>query len=292
MRLYYFILVLVLSFIFKIQFDIARASEKDILCNMPNNQTLKIGCTYDNCGKFVRWGIKKASKLLNYNIEFIPMDGNISIDPTTLDGILIPGGADINPKYYTKNLPQALRDHIQSLDHLVVYTNEGTKRDPFEYNLLNEYFKNPNLHSQPILGICRGMQMLGVSQGIPMYVDIKEELKIPNRRYKIDRIHVTEPESSISSIMKKKSFLGVELHHQALRIPYFNENRDQFKNVNITGVSNNGKIAEVIEFSDRPVIGVQFHPEYTFGKVRRKIFKWFLNKACLNNQTKRFGKKS
>jgi gamma-glutamyl-gamma-aminobutyrate hydrolase PuuD len=64
-------------------------------------------------------------------------------------------------------------------------------------------------------------------------------------------------------------------------VDYFKKHKDErWPNINLTALSNRGRIAEVLEWTDRPVLGVQFHPEYTFGKVRRRIFKSFLNQAC------------
>ena len=126
--------------------------------------------------------------------------------------------------------------------------------------------------------------MLTVSQGIPLYVDINKELGIKNRYYKIDKIFSTNPESVIQEAIGDDIYWGVELHHQGLRIPYYEKYRDRWPHLEVTGVSNRGKIAENLEFYNRPVIGVQYHPEYTFGKVRRGIFGWLLNRACHKKQ--------
>ena len=198
-----------------------------------------------------------------------------------MDAIYIPGGADINPKYYISKVEKELQEKIKSLDHLVDYSDSGDRRDPFEYELLQKYFSNKSMAKTPILGVCRGMQMLAVSQGIPLYVDIKAELGIRNRRYKLDRVYVQSKDSEIAKIMRKSRFRGVELHHQGPRVDYFNKHKDErWPNINLTALSNRGRIAEVFEWTDRPVLGVQFHPEYTFGKVRRRVFRAFLNQAC------------
>lgn len=244
-------------------------------------EVIKIGCTI-KCKKFYRWALKSAARRLKLKVQIHNLySDRQSVDLSQYDGILLPGGEDIQPKFYTKNLDENLKSYYKEVDHLVNYTVRGRKRDPHEYNILKSYFKQEN-HGQPLLGICRGMQMLSASQDLPLYVDLKAELGIKNRRYKIDRIKILDNNSLIKKIMKKKSFLGFKNHHQAIRYPYFLENADKFTHLKITGASFNHRVPEVLEFKNRPVLGVQFHPELSFGKTRRRIFKWFLNSSCEN----------
>ena len=236
--------------------------------------------------------LKKAARKLNYNLKITNIyDKNLNINWDEFDGIVIPGGEDIAPMLYINNLPEDLQEHIRSLDSYVNYSKSGLKRDYFEYNLLQEYFSRSDLTDKPILGICRGMQMLGVSQGIPLYIDIKKELGFRNRRYTLDKITVSDNHSLIHQILepRRNTFRGFENHHQGLRLDYFLENKNQWPHLSIPATSNGDTIAEVLEFNNgRPVLGVQFHPELTLGKVRRNTFKWLLNKACehKNNRLK------
>lgn len=273
MRIYF------LTFILFFYID-ANATVKYSPCRLEKNQTLNIACTTD-CGKFNTWAMRSAAKRLGYHISFknIYVE-NSTVDLSKFDAVLIPGGEDINPNYYTPFVGPELRKHIEDLLYLVDLTTNGRKRDIFEYNLLENYFSNSQFVTTPILGICRGMQMLTVSQKIPLYVDINYELGIKNRKYTLDKVYITNHESAIFDTIKKSSFRGVEIHHQGLRLDYFLKNKERWPDLEVTAVSNGGKIAESLEFKNRPVLGVQFHPEYTFGKVRRRVFDWFLNRAC------------
>lgn len=241
-------------------------------------ETLTIGCA-TKCDVFFRYALKKVSKLNNVTVKLVDVsaDGPV-IDWKKYDGIIFPGGADIDPSYYLPAIEPELQEYTRSLDHLVNYSEEGKRRDPIEYNMLKEYFSKPELGDLPVLGVCRGMQMLAVSQGIPLYVDIKTELGIRNRRYLYDRIQM-EPGESLMNELFSSTFKGFERHHQGIRVSYFKEHQNRWSNLKITSYSNNGTIAESLEFSDRPVFGVQFHPENDFGFERNRIFGWLISKA-------------
>lgn len=239
---------------------------------------LTIGCT-TKCSFFYSHALKRVSKLTGIPITIVDMSKRPDLTLSDVDGIVIPGGADIDPKYYLPYVEEELRDYTRNLDHLVEYSDEGRRRDPFEYNVLKNYFKDEKFKNLPILGICRGMQMLAVSQGIPLYVDIKTELGIRNRRYLYDRIFVEEENSLMKELFPAMTFLGFEQHHQGIRVDYYLKNQTRWPNVRVTSYSNNDTIAESMEFTDRPVLGVQFHPEKDFGFERGNIFGWLLKKA-------------
>lgn len=242
------------------------------------NNKLTIGCT-TKCGLLYKFAMKRTAWQHQNSIRIIDLSKEKKIDLDALDGILIPGGADIDPKYYFPFVEEDLVAYTESLDYLINYSKEGKKRDPLEYGLLQDYFKSASSKNLPILGICRGMQMLAVSQGIPLYVDIKKELGIRNRRFIYDRIELADEKESIMSELFSHSFRAFKQHHQGIRVNYFQKNRDRWPQLKVTAYSNNERIAESIEFKERPILGVQFHPENDFGKERHDIFKWFLGKA-------------
>lgn len=250
-------------------------------CKIPKGEWLTIGCS-TNCKYFYRRAIYKTAKRLGYKVKILNMyNKNLNINFDEVDAVLIPGGADINPKYYTPFVEDTLRDKIERLDYLVNYSDEGDQRDPFEYKLLQNYFKLPQTNKLPLLGICRGMQLIGVSQKVPLYVDIKTELGIRNRRYLFDKVTITDKTSLLYEVLKFNRFRGFKQHHQGIRVPYFRDNKDRWPHLKITSYSNNRRIAESLEVTNREALGVQFHPEIDFGKERRRIFSWLLKKACI-----------
>jgi putative glutamine amidotransferase len=242
------------------------------------HENVIIGCT-TRCSFFYSHALKRISKISGIPITIVDLSRRPDLTLNDIDGVIIPGGADIAPRYYLPFVEEDLQEYTRSLDHLIDYSKEGRRRDPFEYGLLENYFKDEKFKNLPMLGICRGMQMLAVSQGIPLYVDIKTEQGIRNRRYLFDRIHVGEEDSLMKQLFPRLTFLGFEQHHQGIRVDYYLKNEARWPNVKVTSYSNRNTIAESMEFTDRPVLGVQFHPEKDFGYERRKIFGWLLKKA-------------
>lgn len=251
-------------------------------CQLPASEKIVIGCTY-KCDFFTRSRLKAAAARLGYRVKIINIGLNkdVSESLAMVDSVLIPGGADIHPKFYLKNVTDELRDYTENNMHLVKLTEEGKKRDIFEFTLLKLFLTFGSQYKKlPLLGICRGMQMMSVAKGLPLYLDIKTELGIPNRQYKFDRINVTESESLMSSLYGNKKFSGFEMHHQGIRVDYFEAHRNEFSNVNVSAFSNDGKIAEAIEYTDMTALGVQYHPEKSLPGATFPVFKWFLTKAC------------
>lgn len=257
-------------------------------CKLPKGEEILIGCTY-KCDFFVRSRIKAAGARLGYKVKFtdLSVNKNITQSLSEVDSVVIPGGADIHPKFYLKNVTEELRQYTENNMHLAVLTEEGKKRDLFEYSLVKQMLSNGATYQKlPLMGICRGMQMMSVAQGIPLYLDIKTELGIPNRRYKFDRINITDENSLMSSLFGDRKFSGWEMHHQGIRVDYFEDHKDEYPHVNVSAYSNDGKVAESIEYKNMTALGVQYHPEKSFPGAANPVFKWLLTKACEYKTTK------
>lgn len=253
-----------------------------LACELPKGESLTIGCTYD-CDFFYRFRLQMAGWAIGYPTKIVSLNDKLDIKDSlkSVDAVLLPGGADIDPKYYLNDISSELRSYTEKNLNLVKFSKEGRERDPFEYAVVKLYSSDKDFQSLPLLGICRGMQMMSVAQGIPLYLDIKTELGIKNRMYKFDRVEVTsKSDSLLGSIYSREKFKGFKLHHQGIRVPYYLKNQNRYPKTRVTSYSNNRKIAESIEYTHRPALGVQFHPERSFPGTSHPIFKWFLTKAC------------
>ena len=177
-----------------------------------------------------------------------------------LDLLVLCGGEDIETSRYGEKRGGARKPNL--------------KRDAWEWALLDEAVKR-NL---PVVGICRGLQVINVYFGGSLYQDLYTEWPNPISHGGGGRGHVMhgvtfEPDSRFGSILGEREHAFACSHHQGVKrlAPGFR----------IAGRSSDGFV-EAIEAIDRPIAGVQFHPEYTYVnmndklavEVFRRIFEW------------------
>ncbi len=180
-----------------------------------------------------------------------------------IDGLFLTGGEDILPLLYKEN--PISKVHSISYD-----------RDEFEMSL----FKKAYSRGIPILGICRGMQLINVSLGGTLYQDLNTQvinslghcpqdspLDQPYHGVKI------EEDSKLYDIFGKADIEVNSLHHQSVK--------DRGKGLKPSAYSQDG-IIEGIESTERDfVIGVQWHPEKLAEKypLFQRIFDSFIGTA-------------
>lgn len=256
-------------------------SHAEAKCELPKGERVIIGCS-TGCSLVYRIRLHLASLFTGIPVKITDMsktgEGVDALEK--VDAVLVPGGEDIDPRYYLDRISSDLKAYIEKNMALVEFTSKGSLRDPYEYTLLKAYSDASQFEKMPLLGICRGMQMMAVSQGIPLYLDIKRELGIENRRNLFDIIQIKGESSLLSSLYDVKKISGFKYHHQGIRMSYLNRNKQDYSQVKVTATSHRGRIAEAIEFTHRPAIGVQFHPEKSFPEASSPLFNWLFNKAC------------
>ena len=179
-----------------------------------------------------------------------------------VDGVLFAGGEDVHPKFQDEDPTPALGD-VNPL------------RDEYEIVCAKLAF---NKQKKPILGICRGIQVLAIAFGGKVHQDIASTASVQHSQHSprwacSHNIHI-EPESMLAKIAGGDKEIVNSFHHQAVKtVPI-----DFFP----TAKTSDG-IIEAIESKDpkRFCLGVQWHPEETFetDEFSRGIFKAFID-AC------------
>ena len=153
-----------------------------------------------------------------------------------LDVLIMTGGEDIAPaRYNAKKSPNLGKVNIE--------------RDGFDFRILAAA-RRRNL---PVIGICRGCQLLNVAFGGTLWQDLPSEFPVKNvqHRSSFHRISI-EPDSRFARVTGVTNALVNSYHHQAVK--------DLAPGFRIAARSPEG-VVEAIECDTYPAIGVQFHPE-------------------------------
>ncbi len=162
-----------------------------------------------------------------------------------LDGIVMTGGPDVDPKLYGGK------------DHPELYGVDA-ERDACEIALARAIVEQ----DKPALCICRGMQVLNVALGGTLVEHIPDEFgnDVSHRgddRYEHHDV-IIEPLSRLAKIVGATKISTPSWHHQAVRLPA--------KGFVAVAKSSDGVI-ESIEHPDHPMlVAVQWHPEHTAAK--------------------------
>ena len=179
-----------------------------------------------------------------------------------VDGLLLSGGPDVNPKFYGEQPLGGLGEIDEGLDRMEI----EAARMAFQKNL-------------PILCICRGIQILNVSLGGTLYQDIQSQVKESiSHTQKADKSILThsiqiEGKSRLHGIFKRKEVWVNGKHHQAIK--------DLAPGLIISARAADGIIEAVEHPSKRFVMGVQWHPEGTWKNdlYSKRLFRAFVQAA-------------
>jgi gamma-glutamyl-gamma-aminobutyrate hydrolase PuuD len=163
-----------------------------------------------------------------------------------LDGLVLQGGADIAPESYGETAlnPEWAGDRV---------------RDVYEMELLHEFVEA----GKPVLGICRGIQILNVAFGGTLYQDIATQVPGAADHRNWDIYDANRHEIDIAAGSRLADlYPGAErvtvnsVHHQAVK--------DVAEGFVVEAVSATDGIVEALRLpGERFVAGVQWHPEFT-----------------------------
>jgi putative glutamine amidotransferase len=187
------------------------------------------------------------------------------------DGLLLSGGHDIS-----QNAPKRSKSSKRF--------NVSPRRDKQEIQLLKWALAD----DKPVLGICRGLQLINVTLGGSLHHDINTNLSAAhNHEASIDLkdFHhlahrlIIKPDSQLAAILRTKQIATNTLHHQSIQ--------KLGDGLIATAQAEDGLI-EAIEMPGRRfVIGVQSHPEALEAKTEpqwRKLFEAFVSSAMAAKQ--------
>lgn len=178
------------------------------------------------------------------------------------DGFLFTGGHDVEPSLY----------HQRKSENCGMINKE---RDKLE----RQFFELAYAVDKPMLGICRGLQMINVLLGGTLYQDLATEYESPLSHvmtppYNREQHQVEiEKGSPLYKILRTER-LGVNsYHHQAVK--------DLAKDLLVMAKATDGLVEAVYSRAKRFVWAVQWHPEFSYedDKASQSIFKAFVD-AC------------
>lgn len=212
--------------------------------------------------KYMKSKYQKSLERAGADVKWIELDDIEKAVSKTLscDGLLLPGGADINPEMYGEKPTEKCGKPNET-------------RDNAEPVIFREFLKT----NKPILAICRGIQLINVCKGGTLFQDIKDEQKCKHMDFfsRAGSIHTVsiDKNSMLYGILESDKVNVNSMHHQAI-----NKVGEGF----IVSAQSEDGFTEAIELQNHPFcIGVQWHPEHMSKKSaeQRKIFSFFVS-AC------------
>ena len=189
-----------------------------------------------------------------------------------LDGILLTGGADINPLFLGE-------EPIQELHGI------NPRRDRQEL-LLTRLAADRQI---PILGICRGIQTMNAALGGPLYQDIHSQMEGTRIKHdqNLDRCYAShtvaiEKDTLLHRLFKADTIAVNSFHHQAIKEPA--------PGFRVCARATDGVIEAMESTEYKSMLGVQWHPECFILKgdeCMMPLFQWLVQEATSFKKAKR-----
>ncbi|WP_439101280.1 gamma-glutamyl-gamma-aminobutyrate hydrolase family protein [Congregibacter sp.] len=177
-------------------------------------------------------------------------------DEDNFDALIIGGGDDIGPEQYGEP------------------SNPKIRSDPARDALEVRWIKKVLDENVPVMGICRGAQLINIVLEGTLHQDIRDMRKHTRNRVSL----VATKEVKLLENSRAREIFATDrlkvnsLHHQAIntvshRLAIVGRDRDN--------------ICQMVEgAADTPILGVQWHPEYLFYlPVQLRIFRWLVAQA-------------
>ena len=179
------------------------------------------------------------------------------LDTAPLDGVVITGGHDVEPALYKAEAE--------------VQGNSDPERDRFESDVIDSALDD----GTPLLGICRGAQLLNVRKGGTLFQDLRK------RRHKTSKRRTLLPLKTLCLVggSRLEGILGSDdirinsLHNQSI---------DTLgEDLEVSGRDLDDIVQGVEQPDHRFLFGVQWHPEFLlYASRQRRLFRELVRAAC------------
>ncbi|MDJ0497143.1 MAG: gamma-glutamyl-gamma-aminobutyrate hydrolase family protein [Acidimicrobiia bacterium] len=185
-----------------------------------------------------------------------PADAPALLD--RFDALVLPGGGDIDPAHYGEN---------RDADNLYGIRPES---DLFEIALVQE----AAARKLPVLGICRGLQVINIAMGGTLHQDLPEHPQdLMGRAFAGHYRTSIEPDTRLHGVVDTSELVVNSLHHQGVK--------DVGDGLTVTASALDG-VVEALEPIDPEwdMIAVQWHPECLRTDHSVAIFDWLATAAA------------
>jgi putative glutamine amidotransferase len=175
------------------------------------------------------------------------------------NGILLPGGGDVDPAYFGEEPHPQLGAVDQQRDAVEIALARWSREE-----------------TKPLLGICRGVQVLNVAFGGSLWQDIPAQLPdqldhrfnttlrqydVPGHDLLLDR------NSWLAAHLDAEVLMANTMHHQALK--------DVAPGLRVVGRAPDGIVEAVEGTGEQFVVGVQCHPEHLWQAAEPRWLRFF-----------------
>lgn len=186
-------------------------------------------------------------------LQLRPSDKDRGFD---YDGVVVTGGHDVDPVLYAAE-PE-------------VEPNHDPSRDAFESAIIDEALRR----RVPLLGICRGAQLLNVRRGGSLFQELASRRSKTSNRWTVlplKTLHV-EPKTRLDGLIGPGPRMINSLHNQAIdRIG---------AGLRVSGRDLDGIVQAVEDPDFDYLLGVQWHPEFlVFMRRQRRLFRALVEHA-------------
>jgi putative glutamine amidotransferase len=215
---------------------------------------------WDQPAALIPWNYVNKLQAAGATVVILPPDADNHDAISRLDGLVMAGGADIEPARYGAA-------HQEGTD------KPRVERDASELGLYRAA-REANL---PVFGICRGLQIMAVAHGGSLHQHLPDVVGNTLHRDAPGTFNnhgaTFTPGSLIADLVGATEVTVNSSHHQAVDYP---------GDLTVTGYAEDGTIEVCEDPSAEFVLGVQWHPEFSHDEqVSENLFRAFV-KACAN----------